>query len=130
MNSGDTREVAGIELRVGAAEVTVDVTATAAQILPTDSGERSAVLTTEDIEKLSLEGRNISELLKVLPGVTSVQHTLEVTASVENAQALEPAPLILPGANDSSAIAQNTSIAGITMVVRTTTSATSVICCA
>ncbi len=72
MNAGDSREISGVALKVGGAEVTVDVSSSAAQILPIDSGERSAVLTSQDIEKLSLEGRNISELLKVLPGVTSV----------------------------------------------------------
>ena len=70
MNAGDTREVAGIHLQIGSATTTVDVSANAAQILPIDSGERAAVLTSEDIEKLSIEGRNVSELLKVLPGVT------------------------------------------------------------
>jgi Carboxypeptidase regulatory-like domain len=74
LNSGDAREVSGIALKIGAAEVTVDVTSSAAQILTTDSGERSAVLTSQDIERLSIEGRNISELLKVLPGVTSVSN--------------------------------------------------------
>jgi len=72
MNSGDTREASGIQLKVGEASVSVSVTAEAAQIVPTDSGERSEVLTSEDLQKLSLESRNISELLKVLPGVTSV----------------------------------------------------------
>jgi hypothetical protein len=70
VSSGDTREVWGIRLQIGSTAVTVDVSAGAAQILPIDSGQRAAVLTTKDIEKLSIEGRNLSELLKVLPGVT------------------------------------------------------------
>ena len=72
MNSGDTRQVADIQLGVGAASAAVTVSANAAQILPTDSGERSMVITSKDLEQLSLEGRNVSELLKVLPGVTTV----------------------------------------------------------
>lgn len=72
MNPGDIREVAGIALAVGASSETVEVEAGAANLMPTDSGERSAILSSKDIERLSLEGRNISELLKVLPGVTSV----------------------------------------------------------
>jgi acetyl esterase/lipase len=34
-------------------------------------GERSAVLSYKDIERLAIQSRNLSELLKVLPGVTS-----------------------------------------------------------
>ena len=83
MNSGDTREVADIGLKVGAAEVTVDVSANAAQILPIDSGVKAAVLTSQDIEKLSIEGRNLSELLKVLPGVTTVPSGVQGGSSVD-----------------------------------------------
>ena len=72
MNPGDIREVSGIALVVGASNETVEVEAGAMNLLPTDSGERSAILSSKDIERLSLEGRNVSELLKVLPGVTTV----------------------------------------------------------
>jgi hypothetical protein len=72
MNPGDIREVSGVALAVGTSAETVEVHSEAAEMLTTDSGERSAVLSSKDIERLSLEGRNISELLKVLPGVTSV----------------------------------------------------------
>ncbi|WP_158822693.1 TonB-dependent receptor [Granulicella sp. S156] len=72
MNPGDLREVSGVALVVGASNETVEVEAGAMNLLPTDSGERSAILSSKDIERLSLEGRNISELLKVLPGVTTV----------------------------------------------------------
>lgn len=83
MNSGDTRDVSGIQLKVGEASASVSVTAEAAQIVPTDSGERAEVLSSEDIQKLSLEGRNISELLKVLPGVTSVPNGTSGGSSVD-----------------------------------------------
>ncbi|MFT4111355.1 carboxypeptidase regulatory-like domain-containing protein [Silvibacterium sp.] len=83
MNSGDTREVAGIALAIGTQSSTVTVSADAAQIVPTDSGERSAVLSSKDLEKLSLEGRNISELLKVLPGVTAVPNGVSGGSSVD-----------------------------------------------
>ncbi|MDI3254892.1 MAG: carboxypeptidase-like regulatory domain-containing protein [Bacillota bacterium] len=72
MNPGDIREVSGIRLTTGGGTTTVEVQAAAAQILPIDSGERAAVLSSKDIERLALEGRNVSELLKVLPGVTTV----------------------------------------------------------
>jgi len=75
MNSGDIREVAGVQLKVGTASQTVSVTAEGEQIISTDSGERADVITGKDLERLSLESRNVSELLKVLPGVTEVGGT-------------------------------------------------------
>ena len=72
MNPGDIRDVSAIALTVGGATETVQVEAGGMDLIPVDSGERSSLLSAKDIERLSLESRNISELLKVLPGVTSV----------------------------------------------------------
>jgi len=83
MNSGDTREVANAVLQVGQASQTVSVTADAEQIISTDAGNHAAVLTSEDLHKLSLEGRNVSELLKVLPGVTAVANGVAGGSSVD-----------------------------------------------
>jgi hypothetical protein len=83
MNSGDIREVPDIKLRVGSATLTVSVTADAAQIVSANSGERSEVLTSKDLDRLSLEGRNVSELLKVLPGVTTVPNGTSGGSSVD-----------------------------------------------
>jgi hypothetical protein len=69
VNAGDHLRLP-ITLTVGTASQTVTVQATA-QILETDNGQRGAVLDTKDIENLALESRNVTELLKVLPGVTS-----------------------------------------------------------
>jgi len=75
MNSGDIRQVPDIVLKVGSAMQTISVSASPAQIVPTDSGERSDVISSQDLERLSLESRNVSELLKILPGVTEVGGT-------------------------------------------------------
>jgi len=83
LNSGDTREVSGIRLEIGSASATVEVTANAAQILPVDSGVKAAVLTSQDMEKLSIESRNLSELLKVLPGVTTTANGVQGGSSVD-----------------------------------------------
>jgi len=83
MSSGDTREIPDIQLKVGAATQTVTVTSDAAQMVPTDSGERSDVLSSQDLERLSLESRNVSELLKVLPGVTYVPNGTSGGGSVD-----------------------------------------------
>jgi carboxypeptidase family protein len=69
VNAGDQLKVPDIVMQVGATTEVVTVQASD-QIIPTDSGQRAAVLSNDDIEQLALEGRNVSELLKVLPGVT------------------------------------------------------------
>ena len=68
MNSGDIRTVPDIPLKVGAATQTISVTASPAEIVPIDSGVRSDVISSKDLERLSLEGRDVSEVLKLLPG--------------------------------------------------------------
>ena len=83
MNSGDVREVNGIQMQIGEATQTISVSAEGDQIIPVDSGERSDVLNSEDLKKLSLESRNISELLKVLPGVTAVANGTAGGSSVD-----------------------------------------------
>jgi hypothetical protein len=40
-------------------------------MIPVDNGQREAVLTAKDIENLALQGRDTTELLKVLPGATT-----------------------------------------------------------
>lgn len=72
LNAGDSREISGIQLIVGSSSESVEVAAASQETVPTDNGERSAVISTHDIERLSIESRNASELLKILPGVTSV----------------------------------------------------------
>jgi hypothetical protein len=65
---GDVRNVPGITLQVGARGETVQVEAVTDEIAPVDSGEKSAVLTSKQIENLSLEGRDATELIRTLPG--------------------------------------------------------------
>jgi len=72
LNIGDLRTVSGIKLEVGSASEIMVVQSAAQEIIPTDNGERAALLDTNDIERLTVASREISELLKILPGVTSV----------------------------------------------------------
>ncbi len=46
------------------------VTAASPEIAPTNSGEKSATLTADQIENITIVGRSAAELLKVLPGMT------------------------------------------------------------
>jgi hypothetical protein len=74
MHPGDTRSVSGIQLEVGTASQTVEVVASGTSIVPVDSGARESILTQTEINDIPLVSRNISEILKILPGVTSVQN--------------------------------------------------------
>ncbi len=71
VNPGDTRALQSLVLAVGTANQTVTVESSVNYIAPEDSAERSALLSTHDIDRLPIQSRNISELLKILPGVTT-----------------------------------------------------------
>jgi len=66
---GERRSVSGIKLRVGTLSETVSVIARP-EIAPLDSGEKSARLTSEQIQNVPMVGRSTAELLKLLPGMT------------------------------------------------------------
>jgi hypothetical protein len=65
------KKIPNLAMDVGEAQETVTVQSSA-QIIPVENGQRAAILDSKDIQQLALNSRNISELLKVLPGVTSV----------------------------------------------------------
>lgn len=69
LNGADSRTM-NVEMRVGAATESVTVVGTVTQIAQTDSGEKSALISSEDLQNLSLVGRNASEFIKILPGAT------------------------------------------------------------
>ncbi|WP_353071742.1 TonB-dependent receptor [Tunturiibacter gelidoferens] len=71
VDPGDVRNLNNLSLTVGGSTDTVTVESAANEIAPQDSGERSALLTARDIERLPIESRNLSELLKILPGTTT-----------------------------------------------------------
>src|ERR1041385_8637011 len=65
---GDVRDINDIALQVGTSTDIIEVTGVADEIAPTDSGERSAVLTSKQIDNLTLLGRDATELIRTLPG--------------------------------------------------------------
>jgi hypothetical protein len=71
VNPGDTRNLPTLALTAGGTEETVTVQSSVNEIAPEDSAERSALLSTKDIDRLPIQSRNMSELLKILPGVTT-----------------------------------------------------------
>src|SRR5271157_962445 len=68
---GDKRTLAGIVLQVGAATDSVRIEATP-ELVPTSSGEKSAVITSQELQSMTMVGRSVDELLKILPGVVPV----------------------------------------------------------
>lgn len=68
----DSRVLRGLKLAVGSEETAVTVEASTAGIT-TDSGEISSLISAEDIKHLAIEGRDVTELLKILPGFTPTQ---------------------------------------------------------
>lgn len=69
LNAGDTRAVPTFNLGIGAATETVTISATS-EMIPVENGQKIEVLSQADIQNLALEGRDTSELLRVLPGTT------------------------------------------------------------
>ncbi|MBM3727980.1 MAG: hypothetical protein FJW40_21465 [Acidobacteria bacterium] len=66
------RTALDIELKVDSTGASVTVSADAATLqLKTESGERSDIITNRQIRDLALNGRNILDLMKVIPGVVS-----------------------------------------------------------
>jgi hypothetical protein len=70
LNASEERTIPAFSMTVGSESQTVTVSATA-EMIPTENGQRTDVLTEKDIDNLALEGRDTSELLKVLPGANT-----------------------------------------------------------
>jgi hypothetical protein len=70
LHAGDSLAVPAFALAVGSSTQTVEVQS-APQIIPEENGERAALLDARQIENLALQGRDTTELLKVLPGATT-----------------------------------------------------------
>ena len=69
-HQGDVIKLRDLTLNLPSAteKVTVDTTPA---LIPVDSGEKSEVITSKEIQNLSIVGRNAVELLKILPGVVN-----------------------------------------------------------
>lgn len=67
IDPGDTRTIAKIAMKVGSVNQEVTISATAAGV-DLSTGEKSYMITANDITRLSTVGRDVTELLKMLPG--------------------------------------------------------------
>jgi hypothetical protein len=66
LHPADDRTLTDIKLLVGAVDTTVTIDSAASAIL--NQGEKSVVITAEDIKRLPVQGRDVTELIKTLPG--------------------------------------------------------------
>ncbi len=66
LDPGDQRALRDIHMEIGGESETVNVTADSQ--INTDSGELSSLISSQQIDHLSIEGRDVTELFKTLPG--------------------------------------------------------------
>jgi len=66
LDPGDARALSSIKMVPGVEAITVTVNADVSSVLET--GERSDLITAAQLEHLSTEGRDVTELMKILPG--------------------------------------------------------------
>jgi len=64
---GEKRNL-NVELKVGAATQTIEVTGAVTNIVPVDSGEKSETLTTNELGNYIEVGSNAAEYIKIMPG--------------------------------------------------------------
>lgn len=69
LNSGDKRNLSNISLKPGTTKEVVTIEATAEQITPVDSGEKSTVITNKTMQNISIIGQNAAEFIKIMPGM-------------------------------------------------------------
>ncbi len=104
----DSKTLSQVKLQVG--EVTQVVNVSAADSGITNSGEKSTLLNSSQINKLSVEGRDVGELVKTLPGFAIAQ----TSSGVDNA-AYDPSQVNVTGALRSYA-ANGNSANGVSLL--------------
>ncbi len=67
LHPGDALSLHELKLTAGSEAQTVNV-AGATENITLDSGEQSSLISSQQIQRLSVEGRDVTELLKILPG--------------------------------------------------------------
>src|ERR1700733_6120471 len=82
---GDKRNLSNIALKVGSSAETVEVTGAAEQLTPVDSGEKSMVIGTKQLQDISIVGQNAAEFIKIMPGF-AMANTGTANGSSFNAQ--------------------------------------------
>jgi len=82
LRPGDQIAFTDVKLQIGSVSEQVTVEDVASQALkPLDSPERSDVITAKDLETLAIEGRDATELIRMLPGFSVVSPGLQNTGN-------------------------------------------------
>ncbi|MGO9229847.1 MAG: carboxypeptidase regulatory-like domain-containing protein [Bryobacteraceae bacterium] len=68
-NQGENRNLPNVVLQIKTAAERVQVSASLDSAAPLDTGETRQTLTSQMLEELPIEGRNASELIKIMPGM-------------------------------------------------------------
>lgn len=105
LDPGDQRTVRNLSLDAGASDV-VTVESSAGEI-SLDSGEQSSLISAENIKHLSVEGRDVTELFKILPGFA-------IRSGLDN-NAYDPSQVSVNGALGSYS-ANGTPINGVSLL--------------
>uniref|UniRef100_A0A7V5CSL4 TonB-dependent transporter Oar-like beta-barrel domain-containing protein n=1 Tax=Acidobacterium capsulatum TaxID=33075 RepID=A0A7V5CSL4_9BACT len=92
LDPGDSRNLHEIILQPGSTTQTVTVK-TAADEITLDSGTSSTLISAQDIKHLAVEGRDVTELLKILPGFSLSSGNNSVTNTPVN----DPAQVSVAG---------------------------------
>jgi hypothetical protein len=67
LSAGEKRNV-NIQLTVGSTTEVVEVTGASTSIVPEDSGEKSAILSSKELENFPIVGSNAAGFIKIMPG--------------------------------------------------------------
>jgi hypothetical protein len=93
LNASDKRAVTGIQLLPGDTKETVVVEATAAQITPVDSGEKSTLITEKILQNVAIVGQNAAEFVKIMPGMAFTGGTLNQSSYAASDEATGNGPV-------------------------------------
>lgn len=107
LDPGDQRALDNISLGVASSVETVEVSSNQDRI-DTTSGETSSLITASDIEHLSVQGRDVTELFKILPGFGNANQGVSNTA-------YDPSQVSVNGAIGSY-VANGTPLSGVSLL--------------
>ena len=111
LRPGDQINFTDIKLNIGTVDAQVNVESTTSEALkPLDSPERSDVITATDLQTLAIEGRDATELIRMLPGFALVSPGL-------NNQAPNNAVVGVSGSSTGSYSSNGTGVTGIATIL-------------
>ncbi len=108
LDPSDNKNLTKVVLAIGEVTQTINISPEDAGL--TNSGEKSVLITANDIKKLSVEGRDVGELVKILPGFAIAQ----TSGSIDNSS-YDPSQVNITGALRSYA-ANGNSANGVTLL--------------